>query len=133
MDIMEPPLVRPQEIQRLKGTMLNVSMTCTSQNNLYVGESAKVKELLVEHNETTFHDHEKSLTRTNTMEHKIPITGRPIRIPPHRTAPWRGKIVVDEIQKMEKEGTITECKPLVFFFRSGEKKILHYSFLCGLS
>ncbi len=35
--------------------------------NLSVKESAKVKELLVKHNETTFDDPEKSLTRTNTI------------------------------------------------------------------
>ncbi len=71
-------------------------------------ESAKVKELLVEHNETTYHDPEKPLTRTDTIEHKILSTGRPVKIPSHRVAPGRSKIVEDEIQKMEKEGTITK-------------------------
>ncbi len=49
--------------------------------------SAKAKKLLVEHNETTFHDREKPLTWTDTIVHEIPTTGRPVRIPPHRTAP----------------------------------------------
>ncbi len=71
-------------------------------------ESAKVKELLVEHNETTFHDPEKPLTRTDTIEHKIPTSGRPVGIPPRRVAPGRRKIVEEEILKMEKEGTITK-------------------------
>ncbi len=48
-----------------------------ASKNLPVTESMKVKELLVEHNETTFHDPEKTLTTTNTIEHKIPMTGRP--------------------------------------------------------
>ncbi len=91
-----------------------------------------VKELLVEHNETTFHDPEKPLTRTNTIEHKIPTTGRPMRITPRRVA--RRKTVEDEIQKMEKEGMITKstgpwCSP----FCSGQKDRWHYTFLCGLS
>ncbi len=63
-------------------------------------ESDKVKELLVEHNETTFHYPEKPLTRTDTIEHKIPTTGRPVRIPPCRIAPGRRKIIEDEILKM---------------------------------
>ncbi len=65
-----------------------------------------MKELLVEHNETTFHDPGKPLTRTDTMEHEIPNSGRPVRIPPHRIAPGQRKIVEDGILKMEKEGTI---------------------------
>ncbi len=84
--------------------------------NFSTKESAKVKELLVEHNETTFHDPEKPLTKTNTIEHKI--TGRLMRIPPRRVAPGRRKIMEDEILKMEKEGTITKttgpwCSPIV--------------------
>ncbi len=31
-----------------------------------------MKELLVKHNQTTFHDFEKPLTKTNTIEHEIP-------------------------------------------------------------
>ncbi len=65
-----------------------------------------MKELLVEHNETTFHDPEKPLTRTYTMEHEIPTSGRPVRIPPNRIAPGQRKIMEDEILKMEKERTI---------------------------
>ncbi len=89
-----------------------------ASKNLYVEESAKVIELLVEHNKTTFHDPEKPLTRTNTIEHEIPMTGRPVRIPPYRVAVGRSKIVEDEILKMEKEGTITKstgplCSPIV--------------------
>ncbi len=81
-------------------------------------ESAKLKELLVEHNETTFHDPEKPLTRTNTIEHKISMTGRPMRIPPPRVALGRRKIVEDDILKMEKEGAIRNstdpwCSPIV--------------------
>ncbi len=54
--------------------------------NLSPEESANVKEVLVIHNETTFHYPEKPLTRTDTIEHKIQTTGRPVRIPPHRVA-----------------------------------------------
>ncbi len=39
-----------------------------------------MKELLVEHNETTFHDPEKPLTRTDKIEYEIPTSGRPVRI-----------------------------------------------------
>ncbi len=79
---------------------------------------AKVKELLVEHNETTFHDPEKPLTRTNTIVLEIPTTGRPVRIQPRRIAPGRRKIAEDEILKMENDGTImksscTWCSPIV--------------------
>ncbi len=55
-----------------------------ANKNLSPQERATVKELLVKHNETTFHDPEKPLTRTNTIEHGIPTTGRPVRIPPRR-------------------------------------------------
>ncbi len=57
-----------------------------ANKNLSIKDSAKVKELLVKHNETTFHDSEKPLTRTDTIEHEISMTGRPVRIPPHRVA-----------------------------------------------
>ncbi len=89
MDIIEPPLAKPQEILREKGTMLKCvhDLYVRASKNLFVKESAKVKELLVEHNETTFHDFKKPLTRKNTIEHEIPMTGRPVRIPPHRVAP----------------------------------------------
>ncbi len=77
-----------------------------------------MKELLVEHNETTFHDPEKPLTSTNTIEHEIPMNGRPVRIPPCRVALGRRKIVENRILKIEKEGTITKssgpwCSPIV--------------------
>ncbi len=89
MDIIEPPLARPQEVLREKGTMLKGvhDLYIRASKNLSISESAKVKELLVEHNETTFHDPEKPLTTTNTIEHEIPMTGRPVRIPPRRVAP----------------------------------------------
>ncbi len=105
-----------------------------ASKNLSVTESAKVKELLVEHNKTTFHDPEKTLTTTNTIEHEIPMTGRPVRIPPCRVAPGQRKIVEDEIQKMEKEGTIIKssgpwCSPIVLV----RKKDGTIRFLCRLS
>ncbi len=71
-----------------------------------------MKELLVEHNETKFHDPEKPLTRTNTIEHENPMTGRPVRIPPCRVALGRRKIIENEILKMEKEGLITKSSGL---------------------
>ncbi len=88
MDIIEPPLARPQEILREKGTMLKGvhDLYVRASKNLSIMESANVKELLVEHNETTFHDPEKTLTATNSIEHEIPMTGRPARIPPCRVA-----------------------------------------------
>ncbi len=88
MEIIEPPLARTQEIPREKGTMLKCvhDLYVRDSKNLYPQESAKVNELLVEHNETTFHDTEKPLTRTNTIEHEIPMTSRPVRIPPRRVA-----------------------------------------------
>ncbi len=84
MDIIEPPLAIPQEIPREKGTMLKcvLDMYVRASKNL----SPQVKELLIEHNETTFHDPEKPLTRTNTIQHEIPMTGRPERIPHSRVA-----------------------------------------------
>ncbi len=39
-----------------------------ASKNLSPEESAKVKEFLVENNETTFHDPEKPLTRTDKIE-----------------------------------------------------------------
>ncbi len=88
MDIIKPPLARPQEVPRDKGTMLKCAhdLYVRASKNLSPEESAKVKELLVEHNETTFHNPEKPLTTTNTIEHEIPMTGRPVRISPHRVA-----------------------------------------------
>ncbi len=74
-----------------------------ASENLSPQERAKVKELLVEHNETTFHDPEKPLIRTNTIEHEISTTSRPVRIPPCRVTQGRRKIVEDEILKMEKK------------------------------
>ncbi len=89
MDIIEPPVASSQELPREKVTMLKCvhDLYVRASKNLSVEESAKVKELLVEHNETTFQDPEKPLTRTNTIEHEIPTTGRPVRIPPCRVAP----------------------------------------------
>ncbi len=81
-----------------------------------------MKELLVEHNKNTFHDPQKPLTKTNTIEHEIPMTGIPVRIPPRRVALGQRKIIEDEILKMEKEGTITKssgpwCSPIVLVRR----------------
>ncbi len=86
MDIIEPPLARTQEIQRKKGTMLKGfhDLYVRASKNLSVTESVKVKELLVEHNETRFHDPEKTLTTTNTIDPEIPTTGGTVRIPPCR-------------------------------------------------
>ncbi len=88
MDIIEPPLARPQEIPREKGMMLKDvhDLYVRTSKNLSLTENAKVKELLVEHNKTTFHDPETTLTTTNTIEHEIPMAGRPVRIPPCRVA-----------------------------------------------
>ncbi len=110
MNIIEPPLTRPQEILREKGTILKCvhDLYVSASKNVSSQERAKVTELLVEHNETTFHDPEKPLTRTNTIEHEIPTTGRPVRISPRRVAPGRRKILEDKILKMEKEGMITK-------------------------
>ncbi len=84
MEIIEPPLVRHQEILREKGTMLKCvhGLYIMASKNFTPQESVKVKELLVEHN-----DPEKPLTRTNTIDHEIPTTGRPVIIPPRRVAP----------------------------------------------
>ncbi len=120
MDIIEPSLARPEGIPREKGTMLKCvhDLYVRASKNLSPEEIAKMKKLLVDPNETTFHDPEKPLTRTNTIEHKLSMTGRPMRIPPLRVAPVRRKIIEDEILKMEKEGTITKstgpwCSPIV--------------------
>ncbi len=88
MDIIEPSLARTQDILREKGTMLKCvyDLYIRASKNLSPEQSAKVKTLLVEHNETTFHDAEKPLTRTDTIEHEILTTGRPVRIPPCRVA-----------------------------------------------
>ncbi len=57
-----------------------------ANKNLSPQERATVKELLVKHNETTFHDPKKQLTTTNTIELEITMTGRPVRIPHCRVA-----------------------------------------------
>ncbi len=82
-------IIEPQEVLREKGTMLKGvhDFYIRASKNISVMESAKVKTLLVEHNETTFHDPEKILRTTNTIEHKIPMTGRPLRIPSCRIVP----------------------------------------------
>ncbi len=110
MAIIEPPLARPQEIPREKGTMIKGvhDLYVRANKNISVTERAKLKELLVEHNKTTFHDPEKTLTTTNTIEHKILTTGRPMRIPPCRVVLGQRKIIEDEIQKKEKEGMIVK-------------------------
>ncbi len=64
--------------------------------------------MLVKHNKTTFHGPEKPLTRTDTIEHEIPTSGRSVRIPPCRVALGRRQIIEDEILKMEEEGMITK-------------------------
>ncbi len=89
MGIIEPPLARPQEVRREKGMMLKGvhDLYVKACKNLFVTESVKVKQLLVEHNKTTFHDPEKTLTTTNTIDHEIPTTGRPVRILPRRVIP----------------------------------------------
>ncbi len=74
--------------------------------------------MLVKHNDTTFHDPAKPLTKTYTNEYEILTTGRPVRIPPHRIAPEIRKIVEDEIFKIENEGMITKssgprCSPII--------------------
>ncbi len=56
-----------------------------ASKNLSPEDSAKVKDLLIEHNET-FPDPEKPLTMTGTIQHEIPTSGRPVRISPHRIA-----------------------------------------------
>ncbi len=103
-----------------KGTMLKCvhELYFRATKNLSTKESAKVKELLVKNNETTFHDPKKPLTTTNTIEHEIPMTGRPVRIPLRRVAPGQRKIVEDKALKMEKEGMIAKsvgpwCSPIV--------------------
>ncbi len=106
MDIVEALLSQP----RAKGILINCvqDLLARASKHLSIEESAKVKALLVEHNETTFHDHDKPLTRTDmyTIEHEIQTTGRPVRITPHRIAPITRKILENEILKMEKEGTV---------------------------
>ncbi len=114
MDIIKPPLAQTQEIQREKGMMLK----CVHDLYVRASKNFAVDELLVEHNETTFRDPEKLLTTTNTIEHKLPMTVRPVRIPPHRVATGKRKIVEDKILKMEKEVTITKsngpwCFPII--------------------
>ncbi len=73
MEIIHPPLARPQEVPREKGTMLKGvhDLYVRASKNLAITESVKVKELLVEHNKTTFHDPEKTLITTNIVEHEI--------------------------------------------------------------
>ncbi len=93
MDIIEPTLARPQDIPREKGTMLKCVHDLNVRASKYLSpkESAKVKELMVEHNETTFHDPEKPLTKTDTIEHEFPTSGRPVRIQPRTVQLEEGK------------------------------------------
>ncbi len=104
MDIVEDPLSRTRVIPMEKGTMLE--LFTWSSKNLSPEESEKVKEVLVEHNETIFHDPEKILTRTDTIKHKILTLDPPVRIPRRRVPPEQRQIMEDEILKMEKEGNI---------------------------
>ncbi len=110
MDIIEPPLARPHEIPREKETMLKCvhDLYVRASKNLSVEDSAKVKESLVEHYETTFNDPEKPLARTKTIEYEIPKTSRPVRIPLRRVTPELRKIVEDESQKMEPKEMIAK-------------------------
>ncbi len=89
MEIVEAPLSRPNVIPREKVTMIDCvhDLLMGASKNLSPEESAKVKELLVEHNETTIHDPDKPLTRTDTIEHEIPTSDRTVRIPPCRILP----------------------------------------------
>ncbi len=119
MEIVEAPLAIPKSIPREIGIIINCvhHLLIRASKNLSPEESAKVKELLVEH-ETTFDDPEKPLTRTDTIEHEIPTSVRPVRIPCQRVAPGQRKIIEDEILKMEKEGTIqwssgSWCSPII--------------------
>ncbi len=64
----------------------------------------------------------RNLTRTDTIEHEIPTSGRPVRILPRRVAPGRRQIVEDEILKMEKEGIIQRssgpwCSPIILVWK----------------
>ncbi len=116
MDIVEDPLSRTRVIPMEKGTMLE--LFTWSSKNLSPEESEKVKEVLVEHNETIFHDPEKILTRTDTIKHKILTLDPPERIPRRRVPPEQRQIMEDEILKMEKEGNIRKssgpwCSPII--------------------
>ncbi len=73
MDIVEAPLSTHSAIPREKGTLIDCvqDLFRRASKNFSPEESAKVKELLVEHNETTFHVPEKPLSRTDTIVHKI--------------------------------------------------------------
>ncbi len=129
MDIIEPPLAGPRATPREKGKLIDCvqDLLFRASKNLSPEEMAKLKELLVEHNETPFHDPEKPLTRTDTIVHEITTTCRPLRIPPHRIAPGRRKIVEDEILKMEKEGTICKAQALGVLISSWcERKMALY-------
>ncbi len=44
-----------------------------ASHNLSEDERQKVKEVLVEHNENTFHNPQKHLTRTNTLGYAIQV------------------------------------------------------------
>ncbi len=78
MKIVEAPLARPKAISREKGTMIDCvhDLLIRVSKSLSPEETAKVKEFLVEHNETIFHDPEKPLIRTDTIEHENPTSGR---------------------------------------------------------
>ncbi len=69
MDIVKAALSRPRTIHRERGTMVDCVQDLFTRvgKNLSREESTKVKEVLVEYNETTFHDPEKPLMRTDTI------------------------------------------------------------------
>ncbi len=106
MDIVEAPLSRPRDISSEKGTMLDCVQELFTWVSYSTKECAKMKEVLTEHNETTFHDPEKPLMRTDIIEHENSNIGQPVTIPPHRVPPGQRKIVEDEILEMENEGNI---------------------------
>ncbi len=83
MNIVEAPLSRPKTIPREKGTLIDCVQDLFNWacKNISPEESAMVKEVLVEHNETTLHDTEKHLMRPDTIEHGILTTGRHVMIP----------------------------------------------------
>ncbi len=134
MEIVEAPLSRSKATPKEKGTMINGvhDLLIRANKNLSSEESTKVKELLIEHNETTFHDPEKPFTRTDTIEHEISTSGRPVRIPLHRTKTKKNRRRQDS-QNGKGRNDHKELKLLVFTHHPGEKERWHYSFLCRLS
>ncbi len=112
MDVIEPPLASPQEVPREKGTMLKCvhDLYVRASKNLSITASAKVKELLVDHNENTFHDPEK--TATNTIEHEIPMT---LQVSARMTENHTRQ----DSENGKRRNDHQELRPLVFSYRSG--------------